>query len=136
MTDPTLTLQTSFALDLMTDIAAPLSAQAFYRMFAPVFGDDLPKASDRQLQDALRSGSLSTPVHRVTAQVQGKASYDNATRVIELHPQVIDAALQRPNAACELATILLHEFGHHLDNVLRQDLAHCADDGCLMDAEH
>jgi len=136
MTAPALTLQTSFAQDLLSDIAAPLSAQAFYRMFAPVFGNDLPRASYRQLQEALRSGTLSTPVHRVNAQVQGKASYDNATRVIDLHPQVIDAALQRPNAACELATILLHEFGHHLDNVLRQDLAHCADEGCLLDAEH
>nr|WP_314877628.1 HET-C-related protein [uncultured Pseudomonas sp.] len=136
MTAPAMTLQTSFALDLLTDIAAPLTAHAFYQMFAPVFGDDLPKASYHQLQEALRSGTLSTPAYCISAQVQGKASYDNATRVIALHPQVLADAALRPNAACELATILLHEFGHHLDNVLRQDLASCVEDGCLMDAEH
>ncbi|MGC7840416.1 HET-C-related protein [Pseudomonas wayambapalatensis] len=130
-----LSLHTRFALDRLTEISRPLSAQAFREMLIPVFGDDLPDSCYQQLQDALRDGTLSNPVHQVSQKVAGKACYDNATRIIHLHPEVIAGALLQPQAACELATILLHEFGHHLDNLLRQDFAKGLDDGLASVAE-
>ncbi|EJN37929.1 Heterokaryon incompatibility protein Het-C [Pseudomonas sp. GM84] len=116
-------LTTTFALDRLTEFAAPLSPRALRSMLIPVFGDDLPATCYQQLHNAMRDGTLVNPVHQIGTQALGKASYDNATRIIHLHPEVIETARQQPEAACELATILLHEFGHHLDNVLRQDYA-------------
>ncbi|HGM5579627.1 TPA: HET-C-related protein [Pseudomonas putida] len=128
-------LHTRFALDRLTDIARPLSPEAFRALLTPVFGDDLPDSGYQQLQDALRDGTLDNPVHQVSPQVEGKACYDNASRIIHLHPDVIATAQQQPQAACELATILLHEFGHHLDNLLRQDFTTRLDDGHASVAE-
>lgn len=116
-------LTTTFALDQLTESAASLSPQAFHSLLAPVFGDDLPEACYQCLHDALREGTLANPVHQIGTQAHGRASYDNATRIIHLHPDVIEAARQQPGGACELATILLHEFGHHLDCLLRQEYA-------------
>ncbi|MCP6691531.1 Het-C domain-containing protein [Pseudomonas donghuensis] len=135
MTSSPATLTTTFALDRLTEIAESLSPQALRSMLAPVFGDDLPETCYQRLHDALRDGALASPDHQIGPQALGKASYDNATRIIHLHPEVIENALRQPQAACELATILLHEFGHHLDNVLRQDFAPRLADGRASVAE-
>ncbi len=113
------TLHTTFALDRLTQLAEHLSSTQFHSLLAPVFGDDLPATCYQRLHDALRNGTVRNPSHRIAPELPGKACYDNLTRCIHLHPQLIADARQAPQMSCELATVLLHEFGHHLDNLLR-----------------
>src|SRR5690606_12552553 len=51
------------------------------------------------------------------------ADYDNAKRLIRVHASAADQASTSIEASRELLAVLLHEFGHHVDNVLRNDLA-------------
>ncbi|WDY57025.1 HET-C-related protein [Pseudomonas sp. PSKL.D1] len=100
-----------------------LPAESFRRTLTPVFGSDLPARHYNRLHTDLCNGELLNPACYLTAKGDALASYDNATRTIYLHPDVITRALEQPDAANELLTILLHEFGHHVDNMLRQPFA-------------
>nr|WP_229473973.1 HET-C-related protein [Pseudoduganella lurida] len=51
------------------------------------------------------------------------ASFDNKTREIRVHQTAADRAAKGGDDSWELVTVLLHEFGHYIDAVLRQDLA-------------
>lgn len=126
------TLHTTFALDRLTQLAEHLSSTQFHSLLAPVFGDDLPATCYQRLHDALRNGTVRNPSHRIAPELPSKACYDNLTRCIHLHPQLIADARQAPQMSCELATVLLHEFGHHLDNLLRHDYAPLREQGTTL----
>jgi len=88
---------------------------------ARIFGKDIPEKVYRALQARLIARKVENPVILVEDGMH-LADYDNAERVIRIHSSVIDNA-QGTLRAIEFMDILLHEFGHHIDNVLRQDFA-------------
>ncbi|MGY1919458.1 HET-C-related protein [Pseudomonas tolaasii] len=104
-------------------------------MLVPVFGYDIPAKTYIKLHAALNEGAIENPKHRVMEIGDYPASYDNQTRTINVHHAAIKSAHEQPDEARRLLAILLHEFGHHIDNVLRTDLADKHSDGSSTLAE-
>ncbi|MEJ7806460.1 MAG: HET-C-related protein [Telluria sp.] len=57
------------------------------------------------------------------------ASFDNESRKINVHKAAAERSVKNSDEAWELCTVLLHEFGHYIDAVLRLDLADKNADG-------
>ncbi|MFL4598888.1 HET-C-related protein, partial [Stenotrophomonas maltophilia] len=121
--DPGRTFESTFAYDQLRSIAAQSTPIEFVMMMAPTFGFDVPARTYMRLQDALKDGSLQAPEHKVMAGAPYPADYDNSKRIIRVNSMAADRAATTIEASRELLAVLLHEFGHHVDNVLRSDLA-------------
>jgi hypothetical protein len=121
--DPGRTFESTFAYDQLRSIAAQSTPVEFVMMMAPTFGFDVPARTYMKLQDALKDGSLQAPEHKVMAGAPYPADYDNNKRIIRVNSMAADRAATTIEASRELLAVLLHEFGHHVDNVLRNDLA-------------
>jgi len=124
---PEATVQSTFALDLLTQAAATLSADGFTEHMTRIFGRDIPETVYSALQDRLIAGEIENPATFVE-NGDYLADYSNSERVIRIHSSVIDNALSNDDVA-RFLDILLHEFGHHIDNVLRQDFAEYLEEG-------
>lgn len=120
-------LGSSFALNQLTAFADRTAPAPFAATMASIFGNDLPQRCYLELQQMLLARQLPLPRYQIDADA-APADYDNLDRTIRIHPDVIETALREPEQSWQLLAILLHEFGHHLDNVLRKDLAGKRDD--------
>ncbi|WP_296188394.1 HET-C-related protein [Pseudomonas sp. UBA1879] len=124
---PETAVRSTFALDLLTQVAATLSADDFAKQMARIFGQDIPESVYRALQDRLIAGEIDNPVILIE-DGDYLADYSNREKVIRIHSEVIHNALENGQGA-DFLDVLLHEFGHHIDNVLRNDLTPDLDDG-------
>lgn len=122
-------LHSHFALDQLTAVARRSTAPQFVMLMAPIFGYDLPPRNYLKFQQALLAGSIENPEHRISHDLAYPADYDNDDRTIRIHADAFAEYLQAPERGWELLAILLHEFGHHVDNLLRHDLAEENPDG-------
>jgi len=116
-------LHSTFALDQLTDLAERVIPAEFVLLMAPIFGLDIAPHTYIKLQDALKQGTIKNPDYQVVYDGTYPADYDNRDRTIRIHVTALKHIIENPSQSWELLAILLHEFGHHLDNVLRQDLA-------------
>lgn len=121
--DQTRKLESTFAYDQLRSIAAGSTPNEFVLMMAPIFGFDVPARTYMKLQDSLKDGTLQPPQHLIVTGGPQLADYDNAKRLIRVNAAAADRAVKSPESARVLLAVLLHEFGHHVDNVLRADLA-------------
>ena len=118
-------LHSTFALDLLTRIAITLPEADFSQGMTDVFGNDIPQ----RIYQALRERLIGKAIKNADILVDyGNtiADYDNRERVIRVHSSVLNNAVHNIRSA-EFLDILLHEFGHHIDNILRQDFTHRPD---------
>nr|WP_260049035.1 type VI secretion system tip protein TssI/VgrG [Pseudoduganella aquatica] len=116
-------LESDFALQQLTGVARRCSEGEFIIFAAPVFGFDVPAPVYVSLYEALRDGRI--PNARIVV-VQGgvyPGAFDTVKREIVVHQGAACKAAKDAEAAWELLTVLLHEFGHHIDSVIREDLA-------------
>lgn len=116
-------LHSRFALDQLTALAQRCMEPEFVLLMAPVFGLDLEPRIYLKLQTALQQGKVENPGCRIVTQGFYPAEYDSRERVLRIHSAALDYVQDHPHAAWELLEILLHEFGHHLDTLLREDFA-------------
>lgn len=114
-------VQSTFALDLLTQIATTLCADDFIRSMALIYGEDIPDCIYRALQERLIAGEINNPAIRIEDS-DYLADYDNSERLIRIQPSVIDNVASNVRTP-QFLNILLHEFGHHIDNVLRHDFS-------------
>ncbi|MEQ7920687.1 HET-C-related protein [Xanthomonas sp. WHRI 1810A] len=114
-------LESRFALDQLRAFAQRAEPARFAATMAAIFGYDIAPRHHLTLQGHLLTQQFPMPGYVVDADVE-VAEYDNLDRTIRLHPDIIERALTRPERSWELLSILMHEFGHHVDNVLRQDI--------------
>ena len=122
-------LQSTFALDQLTTLANTTSAAEFVMMLVPIFGFDIPAHTYLSLRTALRNGEVPNPEIHITDAALYPADYDNNARVIRIRQSAVDPAVEDDKASQLLLTVLLHEFGHHIDNLLRTDFADKQPDG-------
>lgn len=116
-------LYSHFALQQLTELAIRCQEPEFVMLMAPVFGFDLPPQTYLSLQTALQKGQISAPRCLIVDDGFYPAEYDNQQRTLRLHSAALDYVQANPQSTWELLEILLHEFGHHLDTLLREDLA-------------
>ncbi|MCG5052951.1 MAG: hypothetical protein KA712_08320 [Myxococcales bacterium] len=115
----------TFASDLplvqFRGVAQLFCEDAFVAWSIQHFGGDVSLAAHRRLYRLAKAGSLTRPAIELAGGASG--SYDNETRTVYLDPALVNAAADGDNeSAWLLLRVLIHEFGHHIDNVLRQDL--------------
>lgn len=113
-------LQSNFALELFTQTAASLAPREFQAAMLWIFGEDIPANAFTLLRKKLLAGEIAN-AECVLSDAPKLAHYDNRERLIRINPSVVSSALAGTEPEI-LLNILLHEFGHHLDNVLRSDL--------------
>ena len=119
----TRTLRSTFALDLLTHVAETLAPDAFAMELSNVFGDDIPLHLYTQLQDKLLAGEVQNPAVLLAHELGFEADYDNREQVIRVDWAFFVRTTANPQHHWWLLTALLHEFGHHIDNVLRRELS-------------
>lgn len=120
---PARTLRSTFALDLLTQVAETLAPDAFAREMSNVFGNDIPPHLYTKLQDKLLAGEVQNPAVLLARDLGFEADYDNRERVIRVDWAFFLRTTAHPQHHWWLLTALLHEFGHHIDNVLRRELS-------------
>lgn len=119
----TRTLRSTFALDLLTQVAEKLAPDAFALEMSNVFGNDIPPHLYTKLQDKLLAGEVQNPAVLLAWELGFEADYDNRERVIRVDWAFFVRTTAHPQHHWWLLTALLHEFGHHIDNVLRRELS-------------
>lgn len=116
------TLHSHVALDLLTQVAATLTPDAFAQEMSDVFGKDIPLHLYSTLQDKLLAGEIEHPPVLLTWELGREADYDNRERVIRIDWAFFIRATSHEHQHWWLLMALVHEFGHHIDNLLRHDL--------------
>ena len=118
--------KSTFALDYLTNVARLKSEREFNAMMRPVFGSDIPEHTYTALRNALLAGDIHSPHILLFNGGRVSADYDNRDRIIRIHVEApVDVMFKKDPDSYQdvyLLVVLLHEFGHHIDNVLRQDL--------------
>nr|WP_314583763.1 HET-C-related protein [uncultured Pseudomonas sp.] len=124
-TSPYEHIQSTFALDTLTQLAKRISAEDFTESMVRIFGEDIPAPAYTALRERLIAGKIISPeilIHNDDY----TADYDNRERLIRIHSSVVADAFDNPETG-KLADVLLHEFGHYIDNILRHDFLDRAD---------
>jgi hypothetical protein len=122
-------LESSFAYDQLEQVAKKFTHAEFVMLLAPIFGYDIPAKTYIKLYQELKNGSIKQPDIKVMQSCHYPASFDNETRAILVHQVAADRAAAGNDHSWELLTALIHEFGHYIDLVLRNDLAEKNPDG-------
>lgn len=118
--------KSTFALDYLTNVARLRNEVEFEALMRPVFGQDIPTHTYTALRNALLAGDIHPPHIEPVLGGPVIADYDNRDRIIRINARIMASIMfgTHPDSYKDvyLLMILLHEFGHHIDNVLRHDL--------------
>ncbi|HEY0290540.1 MAG TPA: HET-C-related protein [Pseudomonas sp.] len=115
-------MHSTFALDVLTQIARRLTPDKFTATLSQIFGRDLPPHTLLALREDLLCGEVKNPPLILTDDLGYTADYDNRERIIRLDRGFFQR-IEKGVDASWLLDALLHEFGHHIDNILRHDLS-------------
>lgn len=121
-----ITLATTFAADQLHAIAKKDSLVMFMAVYADIFGVDIPTEAYKALyEDAQKKASILYPSVEVAGAIGNgaKASFNSATRTISVSEKAVLEALEDNKARGELMTMLIEEYGHYLDYLLRYHYA-------------
>jgi peptidoglycan hydrolase-like protein with peptidoglycan-binding domain len=125
-----LTLESDFALNLTVALANELTARAFAFWGRAVFGADIPRSAFEQLHADLRAGAVQNVKHKVSAGLTGhRAAYEAKTQTTLISEDLLsEARADQTGYAATLACVLVEEFGHYLDSLLRNQYTHIGGD--------
>ncbi len=116
-------LESRLPLDLLEEAAQKIEENEFLAWASSVFGSDIPLGAYRAWRKDLVGQKLEPPdiVLVPSGQMSGElGSYDNDRRQIRVTKGLPRKAETSPSDAASLFLVLLHEFGHHTDNLLRR----------------
>lgn len=114
-------LHSTFALDTLTDVARRFSPEGFIEAMQTVFGSDIHAPAYGTLRERILAGVLENPPLLLVDGLGYAADYDNHDRIIRIDWGFYVRTGHGADTSW-LLDALFHEFGHHLDNVLRNDL--------------
>ncbi len=123
---PTL-LTSDYALQQISRIANLLAEPAFVAYLTPIFGQDIHGSSYRSLYQELKEGSLEPPqIIVITDRIEGHlAAFNNKDKCIYVCEEIVEEAADgKEGADQKLITILVEEFGHFIDDRLRNHYQH------------
>lgn len=115
-------LHSTLALDLLTQIAHQLTAERFSAALSTVYGSDIPAHTYRALHQRLLAQEIEGPKIILTDALGYEADYDNRERIVRIDRGFF-RRIEHGLDTSWLLDALLHEFGHHIDNILRHDLS-------------
>ncbi len=114
-------LETNFACTQLQGVARLMAERPFILWLANLFGYDIPVAAYAQFRTDLLSGSLPQPEYVVIRSGGSNllAAYNSKDQQILVGLKMIEEARQNNDASWKLNIALSEEFGHHVDNLLR-----------------
>jgi hypothetical protein len=115
-------LHSNLALDLLTQVAGQLPTEQFSAALSTVYGSDIPAHTYHALQQRLLAHQIESPKIILTEALGYEADYDNRERIVRIDRGFFRRIEQGLDTSW-LLDALLHEFGHHIDNILRHDLS-------------
>jgi hypothetical protein len=118
-------LQSTFAWDRLTYVAKNFTKQEFVFLLIRIFGHDIPAAAYIALHEKLRAGTIANPKHILVDSGKG-GYYKNKT--IWVDDDVARKAVEDEEDAWKLLAVLMHEFGHYIDHILRNELSNTGGD--------
>lgn len=116
-------LESAFAQEQLKQIAKEMGKVAFGIFMLTVFGGDIEIKALYKLYDNLLNDSIEPPTIVVTKQaLKGrKANYDAEKKQIIIWEYFIDKALTDEKEKAELLIALVEEYGHHINNLLKNE---------------
>lgn len=118
-------LESTYAHEQLTALAKQLDELPFMFFMVGIFGEEIEASALSKLYRGLSDASIKVPEILVTkAPSRGrKANYSNSRKKILVWEHFIDLAVKDNDARAELMSALVEEYGHHIDNLLRTELA-------------
>jgi hypothetical protein len=131
-------LRSRYALERFEQFAAEIEKDEFVGWASFVYGSDVPLAAYRALYDDLSAKSLTPPeIQLVPGGTDRKdGAYDNETQMIGVKEDLALNATTSPDSADELIVVLMHEFGHHIDYLLRNHYSEIGGDAPGEEGTH
>lgn len=115
-------LESRFALDQLAGLTKVHTRNGFRSWVLSIFGTDIPIEAADALRADLRDGRVSPAYIDLLppGELGGEPGrYDKKKRRIEIDRDLAAGAVDDPEAAGKLLFVLVHEFGHHVDELLR-----------------
>ncbi len=114
-------LETNFACTQLQGVARLMAERPFILWLANLFGYDISVAAYAQFRTDLLAGSLPQPEYVVIRSGASNllAAYSSKDQQILVGLNMIEEARQNNDASWKLNIALSEEFGHHVDNLLR-----------------
>ena len=132
-------IKSTYALDQLTMLAERSTRGEFVLFMVNIFGHDIPAHTYIKLYDALRAKTVPNPEHVLSDNTE-TAHFNSKTRKIHVSDQAARRAVSDPeDYSWHVLEMLLHEFGHYIDHLLRHDYADKDKDGnplLAKDAPH
>jgi hypothetical protein len=134
-------LHSTLARDQLLGLAQEMDEAEFIQWLTPLFGADIPAQAYGRLRAALLEGRLPEPGIRLVEGGLGlfghEAAYDGRERVIRISRRLVRRVPGDNAEAWKLLIILLEEYGHHLDQLLRREYSKVGgdaprDEGALL----
>jgi len=114
-------LTSTVPIDQLRGLARIMSAPHFSAWMMLIYGQDIPDRAYRSLHRALLSEAVEMPPIEIVTSLDGDnvAGYDQSSKHIKVKRQFIKNAEEDPEEAALLMAALIEEFGHYVDDDLR-----------------
>lgn len=123
--------RSTFAFNQFIQAAKRGDPAGFALAMVPIFGYDLPPKVYDALREEALAGAVENPPIELLSDGVYPIEYDTADRIIRLHAGLLDRVIDDPTHTWELVAALLHAFGSHLENILRNDLVPALSDATV-----
>src|SRR5262249_43486237 len=117
-------LDSRFALTQFEGVAKLFTREEFHTWMLVLFGADIPKDTLDQVRQQLLDGAFpNADIELVSGGVEGhKGAYDRVEKMILIDQELPLLAEKDNDAAMELASILVEEYGHFVDDHIRTEM--------------
>lgn len=118
-------LDSTLPRDQLHGVAQIMSSSHFAAWLTRIYGHDIPDGAYRGLRRQLLAGGYRMPPIEIVSSLDGGflAGYDRSTRRIKVVRSFIKGAEKDAEEAAKLMAALIEEFGHHVDDDLRNRLS-------------
>ncbi|KAF2509961.1 hypothetical protein EYY60_10590 [Flavobacterium zhairuonense] len=118
-------LESTYAHDQLSQLATELAEMPFMFCMLEIFGYEIEISALSKLYRDLSDKKIQNPEIIVSQiPVNGKnAGYSNKRKKIIVYQKFIEDAVKDNDKSAELLAALVEEYGHHIDNLLRTELA-------------
>lgn len=118
-------LESTYAHDQLSQLAEELAEMPFMFLMLEIFGYEIEISALSRLYRDLSDKKIKNPEIIVSKiPVTGKsAGYSNKRKKIIVYQKFIEEAVKDNDKSAELLAALVEEYGHHIDNLLRTELA-------------
>jgi len=120
-------LESTYAHDQLCFLADELAEITFMFLMRAIFGDQIEVEAISKLYRDLSDRKIQSPEIIISKFLVGKygrlAGYSNKQKKIIVNENFLEEATQDNDKRAELLAVLVEEYGHHIDNLLRTELA-------------